>query len=102
MTAKLNETENQNKKEFKYSRHHILPVSRRWANINKNMEVLRDNYHRAIHTLFANQMIAEQLITTINISEKALREDVKERLIETLTSKDISDPYERYDDRVIL
>ena len=102
MPPKLNETENPNKKEYKYSRHHILPVSRRWANINRNMEVLRDNYHRAIHTLFANQMIAEQLITTINISEKALREDVKERLIETLTSKDINDPYERYDDRVIL
>lgn len=46
-------------------------------------------------------MIAEQLIRTVEISEKALREDVKERLLETLTSKNIYDPYERYKDKVI-
>ena len=46
-------------------------------------------------------MIAEQLITTVNISSKALREDVKQWLLETLTSRDINDPYERYDERVI-
>ena len=46
-------------------------------------------------------MIAEQLITTVNISSKALREDVKQWLIDTLTSKDIYDPYEWYDPRVI-
>ena len=46
-------------------------------------------------------MIAEQLLTTVNISAKALRSDVKQRLIDTLTSKDIYDPYEWYDDRVI-
>jgi hypothetical protein len=46
-------------------------------------------------------MIAEQLLTTVNISGKALREDVKQWLIDTLTSKDIHDPYEWYDDRVI-
>ena len=47
-------------------------------------------------------MIAEQLITTVNISSKALREDVKQWLLETLTSRDIYDPYERYDNKVIL
>jgi len=46
-------------------------------------------------------MLAEQLITTVNISEKALREDVRERLIETLTSRNIYDPYERYKPDVI-
>jgi len=102
MLLKPNETENPNKKEYKYSRHHILPRSRRWANVNANIEILRDNYHRALHTLFANQTIAEQLITTINLSEKALREDVKQRLLETLSQRDINDPYEWYDDRVIL
>jgi len=57
--------------------------------------------HRAIHTLFENKMIAEQLLTTVDISSKALREDVKQWLIDTLTSKDIYDPYEWYDERVI-
>lgn len=47
-------------------------------------------------------MIAEQLIRTVEISEKALREDVKEWLLEVLTSKDIDDPYEWYKPKVIL
>lgn len=47
-------------------------------------------------------MLAEQLITTIWYSEKALREDVRERLLETLTSRNILDPYERYKKDAIL
>jgi len=88
-------------KEIKLSKHHLLPQSQWWANIARNIETIRDVQHRAIHTLFENKMIAEQLLTTVNISSKALREDVKQWLIETLTSKDIYDPYERYDRRVI-
>jgi hypothetical protein len=41
-------------------------------------------------------MIAEQLITTIWLSEKALRDDVKRWLLDTLTRLDIEDPYARY------
>lgn len=63
--------------------------------------MLKNSTHRAIHTLFANQMIAEQLITTVWLSEKALREDVREWLIETLNSRDIHDPYEWYKEKVI-
>lgn len=83
------------------SKHHLLPQSQWWANIARNIELIRDSQHRAIHTLFENKMIAEQLLTTVDISSKALREDVKQWLIETLTSRDIYDPYERYDRRVI-
>lgn len=89
------------KKTILMSRHHLLPQSQWWANIPRNIELIRDVNHRAIHTLFENKMIAEQLITTVNISSKALREDVRQWLLETLTSKDIHDPYERYDERVI-
>ena len=83
------------------SKHHLLPQSQWWANIPRNIEIIRDVNHRAIHTLFENKMIAEQLITTVNISSKALREDVKQWLLDVLTSKDIYDPYEWYDHRVI-
>lgn len=41
-------------------------------------------------------MIAEQLITTVNISAKALRDDVRRRLLDTLESKNIYDPYTWY------
>ena len=47
-------------------------------------------------------MIAEQLITTVNLSEKALREDVRQRLYEMLSSRDIKDPYEWYIPEAIL
>lgn len=89
------------KKEMKTSVHHILCKSRNGSNNDENLVELRHNYHQAIHTLFQNQIIAEQLLTTIDISAKALREDVREWLIETLNSRDIHDPYEWYDDKVI-
>jgi len=84
------------KREIEMSKHHLLPQSQWWANIARNIELIRDTQHRAIHTLFENKMIAEQLLTTVDISAKALREDVKQWLIDTLTSKDIYDPYEWY------
>ena len=89
-------------KEITYSQHHILPRSRHWATNSTNVELIRDTQHRAIHTLFENKMIAEQLIRTVEISEKALREDVRMRLLETLTSRNIYDPYERYKKDAIL
>ena len=46
-------------------------------------------------------MIAEQLLTTVWLSEKALREDVRRWLLDTLTSRDIEDPYEWYKDECI-
>lgn len=85
----------------RYSNHHILPRSQHWVNEPCNIELIKDTQHRAIHTLFANKMIAEQLIRTVQISEKALRDDVREWLIETLTSRNIYDPYEWYKARVI-
>lgn len=87
--------------EDQYSKHHILPKSRFWSSEPVNMEILRNTTHRALHTLFQNQMIAEQLITTVELSEKALREDVREWLLETLSSKNIHDPYIRYKDDCI-
>lgn len=89
------------RKEIQMSKHHLLPTSQWWANIAKNIELIREVQHRAIHTLFENKMIAEQLLTTVDISSKALRPDVKQWLIDVLTSKDIHDPYEWYDSKVI-
>lgn len=71
--------------------HHVLPSSRGWTSDRQNLLELRDSKHRALHTLFANQLIAEQLLTTIDISRKAMRPEVVERLIETLTAHDESD-----------
>jgi hypothetical protein len=59
---------------------------------------MQNSTHRALHTLFQNQMIAEQLITTVELSEKALKEEVVQRLLETLNQKNIHDPSDRYID----
>lgn len=87
--------------ENQYSLHHILPKSKGGSGDDNNLEYIKNSQHRAIHTLFDNKIIAEQLLTTIDISAKALREDVKEWLIDTLTTRDIHDPRERYDEKVI-
>ena len=89
------------KLEEQYSKHHILPKSMRGSSESCNIEMLKNTTHRALHTLFQNQMIAEQLITTVELSEKALREDVREWLLETLASRNIHDPYERYTPKAI-
>lgn len=87
--------------EDQFSRHHILPRSRFWSNESTNIEIVKNTTHRALHTLFQNQMIAEQLITTVELSEKALREDVRQWLLDVLTSKNIHDPYTWYKDDCI-
>jgi hypothetical protein len=85
-------------KEYKYTTHHLLPRSRNGNSEKQNLVSLREGYHDAIHRLFANQLIAERLITTINISSKALRPDVKQWLLDVLNSRDITDINEWYDD----
>lgn len=89
------------KSEDQYSRHHILPKSRFWSSEPSNIEIMKNSIHRSLHTLFQNQMIAEQLITTVELSGKALREDVKQWLLDTLTSKNIHDPYTWYKDECV-
>lgn len=84
------------KQEDNYSIHHILPRSMNGSSEECNLEVLKNSKHRAIHTLFQNQMIARQLLTTIDLSDKALREDVREWLIDVITSRNIDDPHEWY------
>lgn len=89
------------RRENNLSIHHILPKSRDWSGDRINLEVMKDSTHRAIHTLFQNQMIAEQLITTVSLSDKALREDVRDWLLDILTRRDIDDPYAWYKPKAI-
>lgn len=79
------------RKEIRSSVHHIVPRSRLWSNNDENLIELRETKHRALHTLFENKLIAEQLITTLDLSEQAMRPEVRERLIETLTQHEADD-----------
>lgn len=79
------------KKELKYSTHHIVPRSKGGNNDEENLIELRETQHRAIHTLHANRLIAEQLITTLDLSKQAMRPEVVEWLVDTLTAHDVND-----------
>ena len=79
------------KKEFRYSTHHIVPRSQWGNNSEDNLIELRETQHRAIHTLHSNRLIAEQLINTLDISKQAMRPEVVEWLVDTLTAHDVND-----------
>ena len=79
------------KKEKRYSHHHILPRSQWWTDNDENIVLLPETTHRAIHTLHSNRLIAEQLITTLDISKQAMRPEVVEWLVDTLTAHDVND-----------
>ena len=86
------------KRDHSVSIHHIIPRSREGTSDDENLVELRNTTHRAIHTLFANQLVAEQLITTVNLSEKALRPEIRAWLLETLTKHEADDLDFRYKD----
>lgn len=89
------------KKWHQTSVHHLLPRSMWGNNEGQNLIEIKDNLHRSFHHLFANQLIAKQLLTTLDLSAKALRPDVVEWLVETLNTRDIDNIYDRYDEDVI-
>lgn len=89
--------------------HHLLcqhpetDTNLRWSNDPTNLVKLKENYHSAIHTVFANKMIANQLLTCVDISEKALLPEVRDWLVETLTQTiDPLDPTLRYKEECII
>ncbi len=89
-----------------YSKHHSLPkhpfwTTLEWSDHKHNITTITDVKHRAIHALFENLMLPEQIITLINLSEKALKPEIRQRLIDTLNSKDIHDPRAWYKDECI-
>lgn len=94
-------------KEKLYSDHHLLCrhpywTELEWSNHPNNILRISDIKHRSIHNLFENLMLAEQLITMIDISDKALKPEIRQRLLETLNSKDIHNPREWYKDECII
>lgn len=66
-----------------------------------NLIKIADNTHRAIHTLFSNKMIADQMLTCVDISQKALLPEVRAWLVDVLTQLDPKDPTLRYKEECI-
>lgn len=88
-------------KEPKFSRHHILPRHPYGNDNPRNIITIRDTTHRWLHAIFENKMIAEQLLRTLDFSEKAMKPEVVKWLRDTLSQLDPTDPHEWYIDDVI-
>lgn len=88
--------------------HHLLcqnpdtNTTYKWSNDPINLLRIKWNVHDAIHTLFVNKMIADQMLTCVNISEKALIPEVRDWLVDVLTKNlDPKDPTLRYREECI-
>lgn len=71
--------------KWNLNKHHICPTSRWGVNIQDNIVRLNIDIHQALHRLFGNMTIEEQMKRLVKISETALRADFKEELIELLS-----------------
>ena len=66
--------------------HHILAKSHEWNNSNINLIELKDKTHRSIHQLFWNENLWEKIKVMMWIERTALREEVKIKLSQCLSS----------------
>lgn len=82
--------------------HHIVPKSRGGNNSDCNIQMLKCNFHRSIHTLFANDIFPEQIERLTNMTSRVLRPEIVQELLEVLSYRDIHNPEERYKDGVLL
>ena len=75
----------------KLTRHHILPSSKWWTDDDRNIIMLSNKVHRAIHQIFNNDDPIEQIKTlTLTINWQALTDDFKQRIVDILIYKDPS------------
>lgn len=80
----------------KYTDHHILCrhpywTKLEWSSHPHNIIRLTEVQHQAQHALYQNFMLANQLLTCVELSSKALLPEVKDWLVDTLTNT--IDPY---------
>jgi ATP sulfurylase len=71
--------------------HHIVPRHEWGTNDEENLIRLQEKPHQALHILHQTRLIAEQLIHTVELSQKAMRPEVVEWLVDTLTAHDPRD-----------
>ena len=72
-----------------YNRHHIVPVSKGWANVSENIIRLKTNVHAAIHLVFWNKTPIEQLEYLIEgYNSQVLRNKFKKDILDVIYSWD--------------
>ena len=79
-----------------FDRHHILPRSRKWANIWENIVKLDRRKHNALHMLFDNKTPPEQIARILDIADTALTEQVKSDIIKILNNFELDYWYNKW------
>lgn len=73
------------------TRHHVVPKSREREGYNvhhpKNIKLLRQKYHDALHRLFSNKTPNEQLEDWYSVNKEVLSDAVKNAIVELLEMK---------------
>jgi len=72
----------------KETRHHMIPTSRNWPDIEENKEKLYQTIHDALHRLFGNGTPVENLRRLWEIQSKVFSEAFKKELFHMLSSDD--------------
>lgn len=76
----------------KKTRHHVVPKSREREGFNvhdkRNIKLLKQGVHDALHRLFSNLTPDEQLEFWYSVNEQVLSEYVKGELMEILSLQD--------------
>ena len=65
-----------------YSRHHICPTSRGGTNDPRNIAIISDKVHRAVHTLLGNSLPHESIEAILELSDSVLKDKYKEAIRE--------------------
>ena len=78
--------------------HHIVARHEWGTNHDDNLLRIPEKPHQALHILHQTRLIAEQLLHTIELSEKAMKPEVVRWLVDTITQEDPRDLSFRYKD----
>lgn len=83
-----------------WTTHHIVPRYEWGTNDEDNLLRMKLWPHQALHILHVTRLIGEQLIHTVELSEKAMRPEVVKQLLEVFNEHDPRDLNYRYKDNV--
>ena len=78
-----------------FDKHHILPRSRGGSNSRDNIVRLDVRHHKALHMLFINNTVPEQIDRILGIASTALTEEVKSDIIKILDIDDMQYWYKK-------
>jgi hypothetical protein len=67
-----------------FNKHHLIPTSKWWLNVEDNILKIPVQIHNAIHLLFQNKRPDEQIKQLLKLNSDVLTEDFKWRIREVI------------------